>query len=101
MKITHTPPNTLNVSNFTEITAANATQIRDSIRAALQPAHRVLDLDLSSVTFLDSSGLGVLVALHKTLRARDGQVRLLKPAPNVLQVLELTRLHRIFEIVSQ
>ncbi len=100
MKITHTDTNNLKVSALTEITAANAAQIRDAIRAALQPAHQVLDLDLSTVTFLDSSGLGVLVALHKTLRSRGGQVRLHNPTPNVLQVLELTRLHRIFDIVT-
>jgi len=52
------------------------------------------------MTFLDSSGLGTLISLHKTLRARNGTVRLLKPAPNVQQILELTRLHRVFEIVG-
>ena len=80
--------------------AANAAQVRDEIRAALPATAVRLDLDLSALTFLDSSGLGALVALHKTLRSRNGTVRLLRPAANVRQVLELTRLHRVFEIVN-
>ena len=88
------------VTGLVELVAANAEQVRDEIRASLPPTTVCLDLDLSAMTFLDSSGLGTLISLHKTLRARNGTVRLLKPAPNVQQILELTRLHRVFEIVG-
>ena len=88
------------VTGLLELVAANASQVRDEIRAALPPTCICLDLDLAAMTFLDSSGLGALISLHKTLRSRNGTVRLLKPAPNVQQILELTRLHRVFEIVN-
>ena len=100
MKIQTTNPQILEVSGLTELVAANASQVRDSIRAELKPAHKTLDLDLASVTFLDSSGLGALISLQKSLRAQNGTVRLLKPVPSVYQILELTRLHRVFEIVN-
>jgi anti-sigma B factor antagonist len=99
MNIQNTDSQTTVVTGLLELVAANATQVRDEIRAALPPATIQLDLDLSSLTFLDSSGLGTLISLHKTLRSRNGMVRLLQPAPNVRQILELTRLHRVFEIV--
>ncbi len=99
MNIQSTEPKTAVVTGLLELVAANATQVRDEIRAALPATVMQLDLDLSSLTFLDSSGLGTLISLHKTLRSRNGTVRLLKPAPNVRQILELTRLHRVFEIV--
>lgn len=100
MKIQNPDARTSVVSGLQELVAANATQMRDAIRAALPPTCVQLDLDLSTLTFLDSSGLGTLISLHKTLRSRNGAVRLLKPAPNVRQILELTRLHRVFEITA-
>lgn len=42
----------------------------------------------------------MLISLHKMTCSRNGIVRLLNPTPGVLQILELTRMHRIFEIVK-
>jgi anti-sigma B factor antagonist len=93
-------PQTTVVTGLRELVAGNAAQVRDEIRAALPATTVNLDLDLSALTFMDSSGLGTLVSLHKTMRSRNGNVRLIKPAPNIRQILELTRLHRVFEIVN-
>jgi len=99
MNIQNHDNQTIVVTGIQELVAANAAQLRDEIRTALPPTCNCLDLDLSSLTFLDSSGLGALISLHKTLRSRNGQLRLLKPMPNIQQILELTRLHRVFEII--
>jgi anti-sigma B factor antagonist len=100
MNIRNKDAQTAVVTGLAELVAANAAQVRDEIRAALPASTVQLDLDLSALTFLDSSGLGTLISLHKLLRSRNGTLRLLQPAPNVLQILELTRLHRVFEIVN-
>jgi anti-sigma B factor antagonist len=100
MNIQNQDAQTVVVTGLLELVAANAAQVRDEVRAALPATAVRLDLDLSVLTFLDSSGLGTLVALHKTLRSRNGTVRLLRPAANVRQILELTRLDRVFEIVN-
>jgi anti-sigma B factor antagonist len=100
MKIQNKDPQTTLVTGLAELVATNAAQVRDEIRAALPATTVYLDLDLSTLTFLDSSGLGTLISLHKTLRSRNGTVRLLSPAPNVQQILELTRLHRVFDIIN-
>lgn len=100
MRIQTPNPQTLEVTGLVELVAANAGQVRDAIRAALKPEQTRLHLDLSSMTFLDSSGLGALISLHKSLRAQNGAVYLIKPAPSVNQILELTRLHRVFEVVN-
>jgi anti-sigma B factor antagonist len=92
--------NTLLVSELTELNAANAGGIRDAVREVLTPRFTVLDIDLSETAFLDSSGLGALIALHKTVATHQGVVRILNPTPIALQILELTRLHRVFEIVQ-
>jgi len=91
--------NTLRVSQINELTASNSASIRDSIREGLLAGHQILDMDLSETTFIDSSGLGILISLQKTLRARNGAIRIVHPTPTVVQVLELTRMHRIFDLV--
>lgn len=90
---------TLTLRGSVELNAANAGAFREEARAALTGEHKQIHVDLSQMAFIDSSGLGALIALHKTMCARQGMVRLLNPTPSVLQILELTRLHRIFEIV--
>ncbi len=93
-------PNTVfKVSAPPELTAVTFTPFRESTRAAMTSAHKRLDVDLESTSFVDSSGLGALIALHKTMEARHGSMRLIHPRQSVLQLLELTRMHRMFEIV--
>jgi anti-sigma B factor antagonist len=100
MKIRTSDPQTLEVTGLKELMAANASQARDAIRAQLTPGHTVLNINLSAVSFLDSSGLGILISLHKTMRAQNGVLRLIQPAPGVSQVLELTHMNQMFEIVK-
>ena len=92
---------TLSVGGVTELSAANATQFKDQVRGALGESHRNIAIDLSGAVFLDSCGLGALISLQKTATPRNGVVRLLSPAPPIQQILELTRMHRIFEIVRR
>jgi anti-sigma B factor antagonist len=89
---------TLRISEIPDLGAANANAFRDQARAALTEDQKDIEVDLSRTSFIDSCGLGALIALHKTVCARKGTVRLLKPQPAVQQVLELTRMHHIFRI---
>jgi len=92
--------NTLLVADIKELGAANANGFRDWVRSSMSDGHSNVDVDLSTTTFIDSCGLGALIALHKTACGKQGTVRLLKPQPQVQQMLELTRMHRIFDIVK-
>lgn len=79
------------------IDAAGAIRFKDRMRELVQhPAPRVV-LDLSRVTFLDSSGLGAVVAVMKLL----GPARKLELAgltPTVQKVFRLTRMDSVFVI---
>ena len=90
---------TITVRDLPQLNAVNASSCRDQIREALT-TQTVLDVDLSQTRLLDSSGLGALISLHKTMLSRKGHVRVLNPSPTVQQILELTRLHLVFEIVK-
>lgn len=90
----------LRVAGPAELNATNAGPFRDQVRTSLQPEHQRIDLDFSGTRFVDSSGLGALISLHKLMIGRGGQLRVIDPSPPVLQLLELTRMHRIFEIIK-
>lgn len=92
---------TLTISGLKELGASNANSFRDHARAALTESQKVIEIDLSQTMFVDSCGLGALISLHKLACTRNGQVRLLNPTPPVQQILELTRMHRLFEIVAR
>ncbi len=91
---------TLAITGLKELAAANAQAFRDQVRGALTDAQKIIEIDMSETMFVDSCGLGALISLHKTVCSRQGQVRLLSPTPPVRQILELTRMHRIFEIAQ-
>jgi len=53
-------------------------------------------LDLTDVTFIDSSALGILVRIHNDLRRRGDRLQLVAVSERVEQVLRLTALDRLF-----
>ena len=55
-------------------------------------------VSLSNVQYLSSAVLGRLISLHKALRTRKGVLKLCHIAPPILEVFEITRLDRVFDI---
>ena len=72
--------------------------LRSTLIGLLDQGHRNILLDLGRVTFIDSVGLGELVACKKRTVQRGGDIKLLQPARRVRELLVLTVLTRIFEI---
>jgi anti-sigma B factor antagonist len=91
---------TLVIHGLHELNSANADDFRDQIRSIFSDGLRNIDIDLSQATFMDSCGLGALISLHRSAFSRSGLVRLRDPGTQVRQMLELTRMRRIFEIID-
>jgi anti-sigma B factor antagonist len=53
---------------------------------------------MAMVDFLDSSGIGALLSVYKRLTTPQSIMRLVDVKPAVQSVLELMRMHRLFEI---
>ena len=82
------------------IDAAGAIQFKDRMRELTQtPSLRVI-LDMSQVAFLDSSGLGAVVAVMKSL-GPDRRLELSGLTTTVQKVFRLTRMDSIFTIHDQ
>ena len=90
----------LRIGGIRELDQSNALALQESVNVVLTDAVKTLELDLSQTVFLDSHGLGALIALRNMMSRRNGVVRLLNPSRLVEQVLELTRLHRVLDIVK-
>jgi anti-sigma B factor antagonist len=79
------------------IDAAVAIQFKEQMRDLVRAAPSRVLLDLSGVTFLDSSGLGAVVAVMKLL-GPDRRLELSGLTPTVEKVFRLTRMDTIFTI---
>jgi anti-anti-sigma factor len=58
---------------------------------------KTIEVDLGGVTFIDSSGLGALVRLHKSAVAAGQQLRLANVPRPVTRILDLTGLTELFD----
>ncbi len=81
----------------TALDASNGDALRQSLNEISDACSRVI-VDLSDVTFVDSSALGAFVGLLRRLRQKDGELKLAALRPPVLMILELTRLDNVFSI---
>ena len=82
-----------------EIDAHTAEQLRAQLHAVFTAGCHRLIVDLSEVTFMDSTGLGVLIGALKRVREHDGSLHVVCPRPAVLKVLQITGLLGIIPVL--
>ncbi len=57
-------------------------------------------INLSKVTYVDSSGLATLVEMLKNMRTYGGRMRLTNLSPKIKSLFEITKLEKLFEIMA-
>lgn len=77
---------------------ANAADARAALKEIVSKGSGRLILDLTDTTFMDSSGLAVLVSSLQAARKKNGDVYLVSMSATVRALFELTRLHTVFQI---
>ena len=75
-----------------------APELRQAVVRAVADGCRALILDLSELDFVDSFGIGAVVAALKRLRQRGGELAVVCPSPRVRRVFEICDLDRIIAI---
>lgn len=86
------------VSGWIEI--GSAPQLRETLIDIIDKGHVHLVIDLSSVVFLDSTGLGVLIGSLHRLRSRDGSLTLAGASDRVYKVFHTTQLTKVLTITD-
>ena len=61
--------------------------------------HRDVILDFTTVKYLSSQAIGIILALHRKLTQADGRLVLCGVGPQLLQLLKITRLNLVLKVV--
>jgi len=76
----------------------SAPELKDRVKACARTGLIRLVIDMAGIDFVDSSGLGSLVACLRSVNKLEGDMRIAALQDRVRAVFELIRLHHIFEI---
>lgn len=90
---------TLRVSGEVDLYTAPA--LRDDALAAIRLHGTNLRIDLADVSFMDSTGIEVLLATRRRAELEGGSLTLCSPTAAVRRIIEVTGLDKVFTIVPQ
>jgi anti-sigma B factor antagonist len=74
--------------------------LRDLVCDLLNKGDKKILFNLDDVNYIDSSGLGHLVSAFSTVRKQGGELKLLNLTKNVHNVMQMTRLYTVFDIMD-
>jgi anti-sigma B factor antagonist len=83
--------------NEDHLDAANVKDFKEAIAPLLEQSERVV-FDMSQIKFVDSSGLGALIACLRQTHKQQGDFKLCAMSKPVCALFELMRMHRVFSI---
>ena len=83
-----------------EVDVYTAPQLKQQIIGLLDQGVRHITVNLTTVDYLDSTALGVLIGGLKRLRERSGTLDLICPNSRIRRVFEITGLDNIFDIYA-
>ena len=81
-----------------EVDLFTAPELKERLVELIDSGQRQIIIDLSETTFLDSTGLGVLIGALKRLRASDGELVIVNQEASIAKTFEITGLDQIFTI---
>lgn len=82
-----------------EIDHHSAPSVRNAVdEAVLSDSPEKLELDFSAVTFMDSSGIGLIMGRYKLMNGRGGRVRVTGLKPRDRRIVEMSGLKKLIEI---
>jgi anti-anti-sigma factor len=82
------------------LTAITSNELNQEIQACLEAGIRTILIDLQKVSFIDSSGLGVLVSNHTKLRLAGGKLYFCAPQAQALSLFDIADVDSIFTILN-
>jgi anti-sigma B factor antagonist len=74
--------------------------VRDMVADLLSQGHKHILLNLGAVDYIDSAGLGSLVAAFASVRKQGGDLKLLNLTSKVIDVMQITRLYTVFDVAT-
>jgi len=81
-----------------EVDLYNVSELKKALFSVTDGTSRSVIVDMKNVNYMDSSGIGALVAGQKKMKAHNGRFGLLNIHEDVLNILKLATLDRFFKI---
>ena len=81
-----------------QLAGAMSKHFREAMDTLIESGRTKILLDFTEIEFMDSSGIGELVAAYRTIDRLDGRIKILKPGKRIQDTLTLTKLLPIFEV---
>jgi len=81
-----------------ELDIATAPAFREALLTLIAAGHARVVVDLDSVTFMDSTGLGVLASANKRMRSEGRELLVVCHRPEILRLFSITGLHSFFTV---
>lgn len=81
-----------------KLDASSVPAFKQAIDRCWVDSIREVVIDFSEVEFIDSSGIGALLGIQKRLHSDSMPVVIAGAKPNIVSVIELLRLHRVFSL---
>jgi anti-sigma B factor antagonist len=78
------------------ITSASSGTLQSTVRGLIPETERIV-LDLTGVTYLDSSGLGALVSVYLSAKRQHCELKLINLNQRLKELFRLTKLAKVFE----
>lgn len=72
--------------------------MREAVKSLLAKNQKKIVLNMSNVTYIDSAGLGTLVAAHHSAKSQNAALRLSNLGSKFQEVLQVTKLLTVFEV---
>jgi anti-sigma B factor antagonist len=77
-----------------------AAALRELFRDLLSKGHKQILLNLGNVNYIDSTGVGTLVGALTSVKKENGELKLLNLTNKVRDIMQITKLYTVFEILK-
>jgi len=74
--------------------------LREKVKSLVAEGKKKIVLNMENISFIDSAGLGTLVAAHHSAKGQGASLRLCHLGAKFSEVLQITKLMTIFEVYN-
>jgi anti-sigma B factor antagonist len=72
--------------------------VRDAVRKEIDKGFKNIILNMGGITYIDSAGLGELIAAYTTVKNRGGHLKLLHLTKRLNELMQITKLYTVFDV---
>jgi anti-anti-sigma factor len=81
-----------------DIDLANSSEFDDFLSRKIESGVKKVILDFSEVRYIDSSGIGAIVRVHRDLKERNGEIVISQCNDSIQKIFKLINFHRYFRL---